>query len=933
MFLETILGEVMRVNHRSLLLPMMLAGVALVACSQSGPEELVNSANSYLNKGEPRSAILQLKNALSQDPNLPKARLLLGKVLLETGDPAAAILELRKAQQLGSPADEVATALAKAMLAAGQYQTIVDEFGTTDLKDAKASADLKTVVATADAFLNKTAAAHREIQAALAKVPDFPPALLLQARLAGFEHRNQDAMALMDKVLALTPKDPQAWYQKGELLVLTQQNRIAAMEAFRTALTIQPSHVGARAALAEGLIGQRDFKAAAEQLSELRKFTRNPLLTNYLDAQLAFATGDIKKALGSIELAQKAAPDGVEVLQLAGTIQLANGALLQAERSLSKALTIKPDNVAVRELLAQTLMRMGQPAKALTTLQPLVAAGGTIPYAHALAGEAQLAMGSFDQSRVSFETAVALDPSNSANLVKLALAKQNKVGYQATVAALQKIAASDKGTNADLALISVLLQNNHLDDALKAIDAVEAKLPKNPLPHNLRAKVLLLRNDVPAARASFEKALAIDPVFVPAVAGLAALDVKDRNIAAAKSRFESVLKVNPANLEALLATVGLRASEGAPKSEIIEMLGQAIRLNPDEPVPRLQLINLLLSEGNPKAAQAAAREANAALPEEPDLVDALGRAETTSGAPELAIAAFNKLASLEPKSTRPFMRLAAVQLTINKTTAAEQSLQRALAIAPDFLQAQQALVKIAMAGNRPNDAIAIARTVQAQRPNETIGHDMEAEIEASEGHAGGPVEVYRRALKKYPVTIMAVKLHMAMRAAKKTAEADQMAAEWVATHPKDASFPAYLGDQALALGQFETAEKQFRKVVALRPDDAAALNNIAIAMLKQSKPGAVAYAEQALKLRPDTPGILDTLASILAADKQLPKALELQRRALSLDPENLVLHMDLAKLYLQAGDKSAAQGELKVLEKAGERFPAQAEVARLLKSL
>ncbi|TNY03366.1 tetratricopeptide repeat protein, partial [Escherichia coli] len=74
---------------------------------------------------------------------------------------------------------------------------------------------------------------------------------------------------------------------------------------------------------------------------------------------------------------------------MAGSIQLANGSLLKAERSFSKALSVQPDRLPVRLLLAQTEIRMGQAAKAVATLQPLVAAGN-VPAVHALAGEAYL---------------------------------------------------------------------------------------------------------------------------------------------------------------------------------------------------------------------------------------------------------------------------------------------------------------------------------------------------------------------------------------------------------------------------------------------------------------------------------------------------------------------------------------------------------------
>lgn len=171
------------------------------------------------------------------------------------------------------------------------------------------------------------------------------------------------------------------------------------------------------------------------------------------------------------------------------------------------------------------------------------------------------------------------------------------------------------------------------------------------------------------------------------------------------------------------------------------------------------LIELHLADGNSRAAQSAARDAIAALPDHPDLLDALGRSEARAGVPEQAMAAFSKLAGVEPKSPRAFMRLASLQLSANKVTLAEQNLRRALALVPDYLQAQQALARIAVNRGKPEEAIAIARTVQSQRTSETVGHDMEAELELGRGNAGAAADVYRRALKKAPVSIFAIKLH------------------------------------------------------------------------------------------------------------------------------------------------------------------------------
>ncbi|MFX8230949.1 hypothetical protein, partial [Escherichia coli] len=86
----------------------------------------------------------------------------------------------------------------------------------------------------------------------------------------------------------------------------------------------------------------------------------------------------------------------------------------------------------------------------------------------------------------------------------------------------------------------------------------------------------------------------------------------------------------------------LKTAEGAAKSEVVDLLSQAIRLHPTEAEPRLMLIELHLADGNSRAAQSAARDAIAALPDHPDLLDALGRSEARAGVPEQAMAAFSK---------------------------------------------------------------------------------------------------------------------------------------------------------------------------------------------------------------------------------------------------------------------------------------------------
>mgnify|MGYP001333958278 FL=1 len=104
-------------------------------------------------------------------------------------------------------------------------------------------------------------------------------------------------------------------------------------------------------------------------------------------------------------------------------------------------------------------------------------------------------------------------------------------------------------------------------------------------------------------------------------------------------------------------------------------------------------------------------------------------------------------------------------------------------------------------------------------------------------------------------------------------------------------------------------------------------------MVQQNKPGAVPFAEKANQLLPGRPPLMDTLATALAADKQVPKALEVQKQAVERAPEDGSLRLNLAKLYIQSEQKGMARSELEKIERMGRKYANQDEVGKLLKSL
>lgn len=559
--------------------------------------------------------------------------------------------------------------------------------------------------------------------------------------------------------------------------------------------------------------------------------------------------------------------------------------------------------------------------------------GGVEPSLFSLAGEVYLQNGDAKMAEDYFAKALKLDPTNARN--RTALAVTQLAGGQTTAAIdeLQNIAGSDSGSTADMALISAHLRRGEFDKALAAIAKLEAKQPDQPLAANLRGRVQLAQKDPAAARTSFERALTIDPNNFSAAASLASMDLADKKPQDAKKRFDNLLAKNPKNTQAILALAQLAAANGAGTGEVAGLLNRAIEANPTEAAPRLLLIELHLRNKDTKLASAAAQSAVAALPNSPEVLDALGRVQQATGDLNQAIATFGKVVTMQALATQPLVRLAGAQYAGKNVQAAEQSLRSALEIKADDLQVQRLLIILYVDSRRYQDALTIARTVKQQRPKEAAGFVLEGDIKTAQKDFEAAAMAYRSGLDQVQTPELAVKLHSVLVASGKSADAERLAADWLKKHPQDLVFISYQGDTALARKDYAVAEKSFLAVLQAQPENAIALNNLALVSQHLNRSGALGYAEKARTLAPNEPYVLDTLAAVLSAKGEHAKAIEVQLKALELKPLDPLLKLNLAKIYIAAGDKTRAKNELEVLAKLSGKNPSQAEAIALLRTL
>ena len=906
--------------------------VALAGCGKN-EAELIEAAKSQLAQNDRAGATIQLKNALQKNPDSAEARYLLGKVLLEGGSAGPAEVELQRALELGYPAPKIVPLMARSMLGQGKPARVTSAYATTTWPDAESTADLKTSVAAAWLAQGSSEEAKAAVDAALFLQPNLEAAILLKARLTAQGGNMAAALGQVEGLLARNPKSAEAWTLKGDLLLGTAKDHGPAIEAYKQAVAANPQLVSAYAALISLYVAERHLDEATKQLEALRAVAPKSLVTVMLDGQLALAKGDLRHAREQFQLVLRAMPNHVAALQAAGQTELGLNSLEQAETLLTKAAQLAPAAIAPRLLLAQTHLRQNQPAKAQSDLEPLLERDNVPVQVLMLSAQAALVSGDAATAEALFRRAAKAAPDDPKIRTALALSHLSKGKADSALAELQAVSESDTGISADLAMVSTLIRQGKTDEALKAIDAMAKKQPDRPLADQLRGQVLMRKNDREGARKSFEQALAKDPTYFPAAAALAGLDVVEKHFDKAKVRFTTFLQKSPGNLQAMMALAEVAARSNAPRSEVTALIEAAIKANPNELAPRLSLIDYLLSAGDAKAALTATQAALTALPDRTELIERLGRCQFALGDREQAAAAYNRLVTLKPKLPTGYLGLADVAQARGDTAGAAREVRRALEIAPDSAPVQRAAIESALRDKHPERALAVARKVQSQHPNDAAGFLYEGEIALQGKDWTGAEAAFRKAIGKQRGAVAPARVHATLLAAGKTAQADQFSATWRRDHPKDMVFVLYLGDDALARGDQVSAERWYRAVLDKNPDNPIALNNIAWLMVAQHKPGALALAEKAVSLSPDQPQLLDTLAQAQAAEGQVSQAVETAQQALALAPGDASIRFNLAKFLLASGNKRQAKLELDRLAALGKSFPKQDEVAQLLKQL
>lgn len=900
---------------------------------------LYEDALARFEKKDIAGAIIQLKNALQLDRQMLPVHVLLGKALLARGEVVAAEAAFEEALRLGVNRSEVVLPLAQAVAGQARPQALLEHerFSLAGLPP-QIKARLLLIKAEAAGDANDAHTAIKMIEESRAIDPARVEAWLAEVPIRLRANQIAPATAAADKAIAIDAGSADALYLRGSIAHV-QFDRATAVSWYDRALRLNPGHVEALVSRAGLLMDMDRPTDAARDVAELRRSTPSDPRGAYLAALIAERQGDAKSAReGLIAVTSLLDPIPIQFMRYRTQLLLLGGlahhGLDQREKArpyLEAALRNQPQS-PVAKLLAQIYLAERNIDRAIPTLEGYLKGHPNDAQAQHLLASAHLAQGRHARAAtITQEALQKQDLPAMRGLLGLSLIGASK--YIDATAELEKAVSRDPSqVQAGSALAALYLQGGQPAKAVRVVEMLVKHHPNSAGLQQLLGSARARNHDGRGARAAYLRAIELSAGLTTAQVGLAQLDIAENAHDKAMSRLSAVLAKEDKNIAAMMEMGRLHALMGQP-GEAQRWLEKAEDHAGTRTLrPGIGLVEFQLAQGRPDLAREAIRRLTAKAPEAPEVLTLLARVHLANGEKSEAGTVLTRASTLAGFNAPALVQIAILQLGTGQLAAAARSLDKALSDRPDFMPAHLVLSDVEIQQGELAKAEQRARRMVADYPKLGIGYALLGDVARARNQRQAAADHYRRAHQLDQTADSVLRLIRGLSGLDNKA-ADQVAEQWLKTHPRHTSVRRALADSQARAGNLVAARASYQALLQTDPDDAEALNNLAHVLLQLGDPKAQSVADQALARRPGAAHIVGTAGWVAFKSGQPDRALQLLRDARLRNPANAETRYYLGAVLASVGRNGEARAELEGALAQDKAFASADAAADLLKTL
>lgn len=368
-------------------------------------------------------------------------------------------------------------------------------------------------------------AAKQYLDGLAAKVPDYLPLWVLQARITASNRQPAQALAALEHVFPIDGTNYEARFLQAQ--VLLGQGEVDRAITVLDALNTNPFYArtpALKVELARAYLAKQNLTQATALLNEALKLRPNSPEATLLLAQTKLQAGEPQQGIDLAEALLKQQPNLSEGRLFLARAERALGQLEPAAETLQEQLKATPDAVAPRVLLGSIRLQQNRAADARTLLQEAVRLAPTDLEANTALVDLDLAEKRFNDALLQAEGVVKQQGNSSEAFLLLAQVYLAREQWEPAEDALKKCLALDG--NSALAydgLVDLYVRTNRLPQATEELTAFVAKHPTDTRALNTLGILQEKQGHWEEARGAYERLLAVDPNAASALNNLAVL--------------------------------------------------------------------------------------------------------------------------------------------------------------------------------------------------------------------------------------------------------------------------------------------------------------------------------------------------------------------------------------------------------------------------
>lgn len=747
-----------------------------------------------------------------------------------------------------------------------------------------------------------------------------------------------------------------AHLSKGDAYLKDSKFQEASIE-YRNAIQIDDKLATAHWGLARAYEGLQRFQ---ESFEELRKTTQ--LDADNLEARSKLGNLYLGASKGKSEYIAEAErlakeildkdPNYVEGHILMGSVLFAQNKRDEALASFNHAVELDPKRIESYMSLARFYVVTKDPAKAEETFKRALSINNSSALTHTEYGKYLIQTNRLNEAEIELQKAVEVEPSNHNSRFVLASFYLVNKRLDKAEEAYKALADLDKDKPEGQAVLGDFYSAiNRLDDAVRIYQDILTRNPDYTQGRYRLAEIMLMRGDTKGANDQIDVVLKKDPGDRQALllrARTRARSGQAEGLNAAIEDLKEVLKQEPNSKVGLYFMAQSNFSLGLIDQARV-FAGDLERNYPDYLPAKLMQIQIAMATGDAKGTVSLSNDLLERLGKtgpdrdnSPEMLAevqakalmARGAAQAQLGNRAAARQDFTAARDIAPNSTDGYINLAALAMAENKPDEAVAMYEKALSIAATQFNALDGLIRLYASRKELGKAHARLDQVLSSYPNDASLHYLKAQIYGYEQNQQGAESELRKTLELDSNYINAYSALGALFV--NTKQTDRAIAEYqniVDKRPDNAAAYTLIGMLYDSLKDYKAAADYYRK--ALEKDQSAiiAANNLAWLYAVQGGGNldeAVRLAQGVVQKNPQIAGFVDTLGWVYykkglnaVAVEQLQKAVALDEAAankIKVSPSPTYrYHLGMA--LIAKGDKEGAKRELGVALRLADKVP------------